>query len=463
MRLKSFIANGLHGYLDFDLSFNERLTLLTGINGSGKTTILNCIHALLTPNLSTLQNTVYNKIQIVLEKENSKKLQITSIQEESKIEISATDSERAFVYDRYVHDQSLPSHRQVEAEAEHFRDLIAISTNHPVMKTISSFSNPMYLGIDRRAKLAAEERRIGSAYRPWSIVPRRLNRGVLGTSVSEAEAIAVDAFRDAQISAGAVGDELQRQLIINLLKPFSSEITSLSMPTSSDKKEIERVRRDLDTFPAIFRLPPQEVQEAILPFLDTISSLSSRFPVDSDIKSYIDEHVDSENGLTDLVRWSNSKQQLKRIAVISKMVATYNDKRAKALEPIRNYTELVNRFLNDSGKSIEFDQRNRTVDVKIEGVKGEKSLAALSSGEAQIFIILTNLAFGAASREQNIFIIDEPELSLHVRWQEMFVDSVLAANQSTQFIMATHSPSIILERLKECVEVTVTRKGNRGS
>ena len=40
-------------------------------------------------------------------------------------------------------------------------------------------------------------------------------------------------------------------------------------------------------------------------------------------------------------------------------------------------------------------------------------------------------------------MVDEPELSLHVAWQNRSIDSVKAANPNAQFIIATHSPEIV--------------------
>ena len=55
---------------------------------------------------------------------------------------------------------------------------------------------------------------------------------------------------------------------------------------------------------------------------------------------------------------------------------------------------------------------------------------------------------------RNVFIIDEPELSLHVQWQEKFVDGIMEASRETQFILATHSPTIILDKVLNCVEIS---------
>jgi AAA domain, putative AbiEii toxin, Type IV TA system len=65
----------------------------------------------------------------------------------------------------------------------------------------------------------------------------------------------------------------------------------------------------------------------------------------------------------------------------------------------------------------------------------------LSSGEKQIYIFLMEALL---QRELiSIFIADEPELSLHVAWQERLVNSILRLSPNAQLIFATHSPDII--------------------
>lgn len=65
----------------------------------------------------------------------------------------------------------------------------------------------------------------------------------------------------------------------------------------------------------------------------------------------------------------------------------------------------------------------------------------LSSGEKQllIFIIETILK----SDDTYIFIADEPELSLHIEWQEKLVGIILQLSPMAQVFFATHSPDIV--------------------
>ena len=79
----------------------------------------------------------------------------------------------------------------------------------------------------------------------------------------------------------------------------------------------------------------------------------------------------------------------------------------------------------------------------------EANVFELSSGEKQIIIMIAHLIFEEDQKPSGVFIIDEPELSLHIAWQEIFVDSITEASPKTQFILATHSPSIISKVKRE--------------
>ncbi|HAM1800983.1 TPA: ATP-binding protein, partial [Listeria monocytogenes] len=61
----------------------------------------------------------------------------------------------------------------------------------------------------------------------------------------------------------------------------------------------------------------------------------------------------------------------------------------------------------------------------------------------QIVIFYANLIFGVNENKRGIFIVDEPELSLHLSWQKLFIEKTIELNKNIQFIFATHSPEII--------------------
>lgn len=70
----------------------------------------------------------------------------------------------------------------------------------------------------------------------------------------------------------------------------------------------------------------------------------------------------------------------------------------------------------------------------------------LSSGEQHQFVLLHNLLFNVAPG--SLLLIDEPELSLHVTWQNEFLADLVRIAQRIGFdaIVATHSPYIVGSR-----------------
>ncbi len=73
-------------------------------------------------------------------------------------------------------------------------------------------------------------------------------------------------------------------------------------------------------------------------------------------------------------------------------------------------------------------------------------LTALSSGEQHELVLSYQLLF--KTREKSLILIDEPELSLHVTWQHKFLGDIgrISKLADLDFLIATHSPSIVRDR-----------------
>ena len=101
----------------------------------------------------------------------------------------------------------------------------------------------------------------------------------------------------------------------------------------------------------------------------------------------------------------------------------------------------------------------KSVSVGSEGLQvtsddGAKlDLDMLSSGEQHELVILYELLFRVP--DNGFILFDEPELSLHVDWQEQFLDDLheMAKISKFQALLATHSPQIIGDRWDLTVEL----------
>ena len=94
-------------------------------------------------------------------------------------------------------------------------------------------------------------------------------------------------------------------------------------------------------------------------------------------------------------------------------------------------------------KQLRLDRKKGLV---AEGDAGPLALDSLSSGEQHEIVLHYNLLFMV--QPNTVVLIDEPEISLHVAWQEKFLRDLLAMAELSRFdaLVATHSPYIAGER-----------------
>jgi predicted ATP-dependent endonuclease of OLD family len=80
-------------------------------------------------------------------------------------------------------------------------------------------------------------------------------------------------------------------------------------------------------------------------------------------------------------------------------------------------------------------------------------LDRLSSGEQHQLILVFDLLFEVT--EDSLILIDEPELSLHVAWQKTFIESLtrIIALNAFDVLLATHSPAVVARHLNLAVEL----------
>lgn len=80
-------------------------------------------------------------------------------------------------------------------------------------------------------------------------------------------------------------------------------------------------------------------------------------------------------------------------------------------------------------------------------------ISLLSSGEQQEIILLYDFIFRASNG--GLVLIDEPEISLHIKWQRQFLDDIESIMKINKFqvLVATHSPQIIGDRNQQIINL----------
>lgn len=103
------------------------------------------------------------------------------------------------------------------------------------------------------------------------------------------------------------------------------------------------------------------------------------------------------------------------------------------LRSVNLLTSKFNSHMSDN-KKLQF--LNDKVFVAVDG--REIPVSELSSGERHLLTFLTLVLF--QGRRRNFVIIDEPEISLNIKWQRELMDLLHDLAPDTQIIVASHSP-----------------------
>jgi predicted ATP-binding protein involved in virulence len=113
------------------------------------------------------------------------------------------------------------------------------------------------------------------------------------------------------------------------------------------------------------------------------------------------------------------------------------------------FKELIERRFTD--KTLRIDRESGF--KIISKTSFEVPLEKLSSGEQHQLILVFDLLFEV--RKDSLILIDEPELSLHVAWQKTFIDSLsrIIALNGFDVILATHSPALVAKHFHLAAEL----------
>jgi len=127
-----------------------------------------------------------------------------------------------------------------------------------------------------------------------------------------------------------------------------------------------------------------------------------------------------------------------------KKLSVFNDLEKR----ITLFIKIINERYND--KQLEID-KNEGFIIKLRNGRKLKNINQLSSGEQHTLVMFFNLLF--ESEPNTLVLIDEPEISLHIEWQQSFLEDIKLISELTrvEFIVATHSPDIMNGNFELCV------------
>jgi predicted ATP-binding protein involved in virulence len=159
---------------------------------------------------------------------------------------------------------------------------------------------------------------------------------------------------------------------------------------------------------------------------------------------------------TDLYSFLNRKKlfdkETREILKETVMEFKMDDIQEKFLQ--NKYSSNLERFKDTCNKYLEETQfiRSENKGLEVININNDEKveLQYLSSGEKQIINIFSK--FYLSKRNDLIFLIDEPELSLSLNWQKKLLPDVIASGNCDFLFAITHSPFIYNNELKSLAE-----------
>lgn len=414
--VKSVSVKGLWDVKNISINLNEDINILIGGNGSGKTTFLRIVESLLNADWPVIEEIVFDEVEIVIQHDEPIRL----------------------VIQRLMEDLVTPFYRYVFPDGE----AIDIRNSDVRMMYRSRSSRSVFQHLrDRLEELVRVS---------WLSINRISdNEDRIDRRVAESARTDVD-LKLRLLMNQIISYRLQLETKVNdRTKKFNEDIVSLLLYNSS-----------YDTLPKYDQI--QKIKSYTKE--DIVTELHKVFSYFGDPRVHTEEIQNHAEKIIHVVDKLNNRDGsftaeemlslslMTRTLAILTLSANYQSDKAKILEPINMYLEIISQYLKD--KRIEL---NTTIGelipyVKLSGKK-EKALDVnlLSSGEKQLLILLTETLIQQS--QPFIFIADEPELSLHIEWQRSLVNSIRSLNPNAQIIFATHAPEIAANHPKKLINM----------
>ena len=428
MIISKIAVHRLFGRFNHDLTFNpsERIAIMYGPNGFGKTMILRIIDTLFNRSLRSLSRIPFEELHVIFD--DSSRLTVERISDESPphlVYVSSQQQRYTFTPSQQVRPQELnvplgaiedilpltqvgPSEWRDDKTGE-ILDLDDVLTTYgdelPVevekreagipdwLREIKASLPVRLIDTERLTDLSSYGRRLGH---------RRINRHIAPErTVRRYSERLGDMVQQTLTEYATLSQSLDRSFPARLVE----EPTSESLSTAGLSQILANVEELRSEF-VDAGLLTQEHETLSVPVIETI------------------ETMDASRRSVLAVYAQDAREKL----------GVFDDLYAK----VKTFLRIANSRL--LYKHVSVSQRGMKVSTS-DGSDLQPEM--LSSGEQHEIVLLFDLLFG--TKKNSLILVDEPELSLHVAWQrEMLKDlQEMAVLSDFRALLATHSPQII--------------------
>lgn len=444
VKLSRIKATKLFGYVDFDLQELDLNTVnfLIGMNGMGKTTTLNLINdistrsfkslfhndfksLMLTFNITEVDSNISYSKKLYLEKTNLNKINWVLVDETNTIEDIENNSSLNF----NPLPMGFPANGSNKAKVHWFIENRELTNNkvayasckiHYTVNSKGHYSELQVLNV-----VKSEIEKLQSNYnktkeleflKHWNVCFILYDRLFI-----ERDKFGIKRINSLQKGVTLLDEEMKILMKDHVVEASDRNITEDELTLNELEKE-DFTTTDLKS--------DEELKELV----DKINKLESNL-VKYDLIPKTKE-IELPSKLPDV------KREIFSFLIQNK----YN--RVKPHEEFLNRLQIFEDFINSCFvfKKIQ-TSRNKGIISKLNsnGIKKprEISLDRLSSGEQHLLIMAYKVIFGFP--KSSYILIDEPEVSMHLEWQEEFIDLLekVGKIRNLNFLCATHSPATV--------------------
>lgn len=433
MKINQIKIEKLFNHFDYTIDFHNNITIIHGPNGCGKTTTLKIIDATFNKKLDILKNIDFQFVQFFFSNDTSLKIEKKRVQ---------LDEHNSFFNLAYTinENQKFDSFETSDDYIEYLKNFIKM---HRSFMWIEKRQDNMWF--DRRFGKYLSTEEVISKY--GMEIYKRYGRGFIDESIPEEVQLFLDAIDVRLISADRLTipkrienkygeDSIKIEQRVDVI---ANELSQKIRNTIQYYAQLAQAKDRTFPFRAINHTSSMTIEE----IKNKIIALEAKRKelIESGILEEEEDSIDITKLVDDITDDNYQNLSLLSLYVIDT---------AEKLDTLSNLSSSINLFRklidnNFNHKKIVF---NKDYGFKFLTTYSSSPIAPqnLSSGEQHELVMFYDLIFNTS--ENTLILIDEPELSLHIKWQLSYIDELLAIIKSTNFsaILATHSPQIIHDK-----------------
>ena len=427
-RISSFSINGLFGTFNHSVFLkDDGITIIIGKNGIGKTYFLNAIDNFFSLKWEFFIDLEFDSIEFVLN--DGSRWSVNKVERDEKLLFEIKESgreEEPFEFDLTILENI--SKRSYYSPSDINQKAIEISK---IVPTINKISYNRFLDEETGLQYSRTEliEEFGN-----QLVQRRVYSPIEKEKITGRIAKIIDANKTEFVETQRIyniddGELATRENITYYAKKLVQMI-------NETEKEYNEVSVKLDSN-----------------FVFDLVNYSQNNPVDEhSILNRYNELIEKTQILSRMGLLSSEEnrkaitiEQAKESANAIDLYIRNTEEKLKKYDKLKNNVSLFKKIINErfEHKELYIDRDKGFLVKSTSGEERNIPLHKLSSGEKNEFNLFFKLIF--LTDRDSIILIDEPEISLHVEWQNAFIQDLQGIIEKNNFrvIIATHSPDII--------------------